>query len=168
VRAALARAHSSCSGVALTPAGGDTAVIERATLCLINQVRSRYGLAPLRLNRVLARVASNQARGMVRGNYFGDQSVGGRSSRSRILAALAPARAAASLSTAQNVGWGTGHNATAAGMVRAWLRSPPHRRIILTARLREAGVGIAASLPRSLHQGSRGAVYAMEFTSRAR
>ena len=46
-------------------------------------------------------------------------------------------------------------------MVAAWMRSPSHRRNMLSARFRQLGVGIAIGTPA---QGAEaGATYATEF-----
>ena len=51
--------------------------------------------------------------------------------------------------------------------MRAWMESPPHRRIILTGCFREAGVGVAASLPAMLERGADGATYSLDLTALA-
>src|SRR4029077_2888328 len=118
-------------------------------------------------NRALAQVATGQARDMVRGDYFGDQSLSGKSPLARIMASSYPVHAASiRLLTAQNIGWGTGPNATPVGIVRAWMESPPHRRIILTGAYRDAGVGFAPDVPSALGVGWLGGTYAVEFGAR--
>ena len=99
---------------------------------------------------------------MVRGNYFADHSLAGRTPLERIVPALRPAHVA---TTGQNIGWGAGADATPEAIVRAWMNSPPHRRIILTAAFREAGVGVAASLPAMLERGTSGATYTLDLTA---
>jgi uncharacterized protein YkwD len=142
-------------------------MIDRATLCLINHIRRRHGLHRLRFSRALGGVATGQAHDMVRGDYFADDSLLGQTPSARIMVALHAARSASvSMSTAQNIGWGMGSAATPAGIVRAWMHSPPHRRIMLTRAFRKAGVGVAPALPRELGRGSPGATYAMEFAAR--
>jgi uncharacterized protein YkwD len=133
----------------------------------MNQVRLAHGLRPLRHNRTLAEIATGQARDMVRGDYFGDQSISGKSPLARIMASGYPIHASSiRVMTAQNIGWGTGPNATPAGIVRAWMASPPHRQIILTAVYHDTGVGVAPSVPSGLGAGWPGATYAVEFGAR--
>jgi uncharacterized protein YkwD len=67
---------------------------------------------------------------------------------------------------AQNIGWGTAGLATPAAMVRGWMLSPPHRRIMLTGAYRDIGVGVAPAAPASLTQGAPGATYTVEFATR--
>jgi uncharacterized protein YkwD len=165
-----ARAHRvtlACNGANAAPNAGDTALIDAATLCLMNDVRAAYGLHALRANRVLATIATGQASDMVRGDYFSDQSLSGQTPLARIMASsYSVPRAHARLLTAQNIGWGTGPNATPAGMVKAWMQSPPHRLIILTAAYRDAGVGVSPSVPSALGSGWLAGTYAVEFGAR--
>jgi uncharacterized protein YkwD len=159
-------AAAGCAGENLTPDAGDSAAVDAATLCLTNEQRVARGLHPLRLNRSLAAVAAGQASDMVRGDYFGDQSLSGQTPLTRIMATSYPLRATAPLMTAQNIGWGTGPNATPAGIVRAWMLSPPHRAIMLTRGYRDVGVGVAPSVPSALGAGWLGGTYAVEFACR--
>jgi hypothetical protein len=155
-------AHTRCRDSTLSPTASDGPAIARATLCLINIDRSRHHLAALRSNRALARIAAGQSWDMVRGNYFADHSLEGRTPLERIVPALLPERVA---TTAQNIGWGTGADATPEGIVRAWMESAPHRRILLTASYREAGVGVTPALPAMLERGTSGATYALDLTA---
>ena len=141
-------------------------MIDRATLCLMNHIRRRHGLRRLHFSRALGGVATGQAHDMVRGNYFADHSLLGQPPSARIMVALHARAAGFSVSTAQNIGWGVGSAATPAGIVRAWMHSPPHRRIMLTRAFHKAGVGVAPALPRELGRGSPGATYAVEFAAR--
>ena len=72
------------------------------------------------------------------------------------------------LLTAQNIGFGTGPHATPAGIVNAWMHSPPHRRIMLTGAYRDAGVGSMASVPSGISSSWLGGTYAVEFGMRGR
>jgi uncharacterized protein YkwD len=165
-----ARASSSalaCTGEDSSPNGRNAALIDAATLCLMNEIRVAHHLVPLRFNASLGRIASGQAGDMVRGHYFGDQSISGQSPFARILASrYAAHQAGLHLHAAQNIGWGTGHTATPAGIVQAWMESPPHRAIILTASYRDAGVGVAPTVPSGFSGQWHGGTYAAEFGTR--
>jgi uncharacterized protein YkwD len=165
--ATAASSSRACRSVRAAPSGGNAAIVDAATVCLMNQLRSAHGLRPLRLNRALTRVATGQASDMVRGDYFSDQSLSGQSPLTRIMATqYMPHAHTARLLTAQNIAWGTGPNATPAGIVQAWMKSPPHREIILTAAYRDVGVGVAPAVPPILGRGWLGATYAVEFGAR--
>jgi uncharacterized protein YkwD len=154
-----------CANASLRPAPTNLAAVDTATLCLLNRVRAASHLRPLRFNAPLQSVAASQARDMVRGDYFGDNSLQGLTPMQRILTSGYSTHAR-SVQAAQNIGWATGPLATPAGMVRAWMQSPPHRAIILTAAFRDIGVGVTAAAPRSLARGLRGATYTLELGER--
>jgi len=159
------RKSRSCAYANLRPTFADTAIVDRATLCLIEQVRATYHLRPLRSNHELRAVAGKQATNMVSHDYFSDDSPSGQTPGT-LIAALPYGAHAASLSTAQNLGWGTLSAATPAGIVAAWMHSPAHRKVILTGEFREIGVGVSPAVPSILGHGASGATYAVEFAVR--
>jgi uncharacterized protein YkwD len=168
-RTAPAVALAPCSGASIAPDGRNAALIDAATLCLMNRVRAEYGLRALRRNGPLAAIAAGQADDMVRGDYFADDSLSGQTPLARIIASpYRPTRTHVRLQTAQNIGWGTGPNATPTGIFAAWMASPPHRAIILTAAYRDVGVGVAPSVPAEFVNGYVGGTYAVEFGARER
>jgi uncharacterized protein YkwD len=155
----------SCAYANLQPTSADTAIVDAATLCLIDRLRSAYHLRPLRSNHELQAVAGSQVSCMVSHDYFGDNSPSGQTPGT-LIAAIPYGAHAASLSTAQNLGWGTLSAATPAGIVAAWMHSPPHREVILTGEFREVGVGVSPAVPSILGHGARGGTYAVEFAVR--
>jgi uncharacterized protein YkwD len=164
-RASLA--PTPCAGEHAMPNGRNAVQLDNAALCLMNEIRIAHGLPELHFNAKLARIASGQANDMVRGHYFSDQSLSGQSPLSRVLASgYAVNPSAIHLLTAQNIGYGTGPNATPAGIVKAWMLSPPHRKIILTAAYHDVGVGVARSVPSGLSSRWLGGTYAVEFGTR--
>ena len=58
-------------------------------------------------------------------------------------AAISPA----ALGARDTLAWGVGSRSTAAGTVRAWLDSPSHRRILISRRYRDVGLGLQAGTP---------------------
>jgi uncharacterized protein YkwD len=159
---------AACAGENSSPNGRNSALIDAATLCLMNKVRSAHRLPALRFNASLARIASGQTSDMIRGHYFGDQSISGKSAFARIMASGYVAHPASMrVQAAQNIGWGMGHGATPAGIVQAWMASPPHRAIILTASYRDTGVGVSPSIPSGFSGRWHGGTYAAEFGTRS-
>jgi uncharacterized protein YkwD len=154
-----------CRDTSLRPAPGNTARVASATLCLIERERTAYHLSALRSNDSLKRIASTQAKDMVVGDYFGDDTLGGSTPWQRITSSHY-ATDARSVSVAQNIGWGTGSLATPAAIVNAWMLSPPHREIMLAGGYRDVGVGVAPAAPSSLNEGKQGATYTVEFAAR--
>jgi uncharacterized protein YkwD len=157
--------HGLCSGASLQPTSANLVRVARATLCLIEREREAYHLGLLRANSSLQRIAASQAKDMVVGDYFGDNTPAGGTPWQRITAS-AYAAGAHSLLAAQNIGWGTEQMATPEGMVAIWMLSPPHREIMLTSGYRDIGVGVAPAAPSSLTEGLPGATYTVEFATR--
>jgi uncharacterized protein YkwD len=144
------------------------AVIRRsrdATLCLLNRVRARHGLPPLRLNAKLSRAARRHSHDMVRHRYFAHNSRNGRSPFDRMRATHYVPRSA-SWWLGENIAWGSGPLGEPAAIVRAWMHSPPHRANILSRRFRDIGVGIAVGAPTTGSAGGArgaGATYTTDF-----
>ena len=164
--APAARAQAAgCPGAGLSPTAADGAAVAAATLCLIDEERASYRLRALRSNRELRKLAASQVDDMVSWDYFADDRPPGLTPMTLVSATRYPAHAAR-LSIGQNIGWGTGEDATPASMVAAWMASPGHREIILTGEYREAGVGVAPAVPAQFEPQLPGATYAIEFAAR--
>jgi uncharacterized protein YkwD len=157
--------HGLCSGASLRPTPANIARVATATLCLIEREREAHHLGLLRSNASLRRIAASQAKEMVVGDYFGDNSLAGGTPWQRITASHY-ASGAHGLAAAQNIGWGTEQMATPSGMVNIWMLSPPHREIMLKSGYRDIGVGVAPAAPSSLTGGEPGATYTVEFAVR--
>jgi uncharacterized protein YkwD len=106
---------------------------------IVNEYRIRIGVRPLRLAPSLTRSATWKARHMAHFHYFGHSDPAPPVTRS------VPQRLAAcgfDSSGSENIAYGYD---TAVSVVRAWLRSPGHRRNIEAAAWRYMGVGAAKS-----------------------
>lgn len=150
-----------CHNSNVRPTRANLANVTAATLCLIDWERAAHGLGGLRPNGALGQIASEQSADMVIGHYFGDNSLAGRTPWQRVLASPY-GRRRKRLALGQNIGWGTGALATPAAIVAEWMRSIPHRRIMLTAAYHDIGVGVAPSAPHS----ANGATYTVDFATR--
>lgn len=157
--------HTSCKDTGLRPTAKNIGRVTAATLCLIDRERAIYSLGALRSNSTLQQIAVGQAKAMVVGDYFGDDTPSGTTPWQRITAS-AYGFGAHSVAAAQNIGWGTQQMATPAGMVRIWMHSAPHRQIVLTGGYRDIGIGVAPAAPTSLTNGAPGATYTVEFAVR--
>jgi uncharacterized protein YkwD len=129
--------------------------IEARVLVLFNERRAARGLRPLRLDAKLRRAADSHSTDMLRLGYFAHNGPQGawdvrirRFVQRRVIAEI--------------LSYGTGPDATPSGMVKAWMRSPEHRRIILTPDLRLVGLGIATGTYR--HQ-ARTSMATADFSS---
>jgi len=122
-----------------------------ATQCLINRARAAHALRRLSGDAALTLAAGRHARDMVRRTYFEHTSPGGSTPAGRMWrAGYRGAR------FGEVIHFAVGRDATPAGAVRAWLGSPPHRRVLLDGAMRDVGVGIANGSPLDL-RGSAGA-----------
>jgi uncharacterized protein YkwD len=115
------------------------ASLEHDLLGAINDVRTRRGLTPLRLNRTLTAVAREHSRSMAEHGFFRHASLDGAPFWRRIKPVFRPVPGRT---------WGAGENIvwqspdlTAADAIQRWLNSPPHRKNLLTPSWREIGIG---------------------------
>lgn len=156
IGAADAASAEACAN-ARAAATAYSAPARSAVRCLINAERSARGLAPLRASGDLRRAARLHAVDMVRRGYFAHVSPEGRTMAQRVKRTgyLSGARRWA---LGEDIGWGTGSAASAAGIVQAWMASPAHRAVILDGRFRELGLGVAGGLP----QGGSGATFVLD------
>jgi uncharacterized protein YkwD len=111
------------------PAAGATP-LERDLVREMNRVRSVHGRAPLRVDAVLTRAASAHSEDMLARSRF---SHGKFAERMRRFGARSPL-------LGENLAWASGANATAAAIVRMWMRSPGHRANLLRRSFRRIGV----------------------------
>lgn len=100
----------------------------------VNQVRQSAGLHPLARNRALDLAAQVHAEDMARNNFMSHRGSNGSSPAARIRAAGYPW-----ITWAENVAVGY---ATPAAVMNAWMNSPGHRRNLLSASVREIGIGV--------------------------
>lgn len=155
-----AGASASCEGVNATPAVASEGQLAESSVCLLNEARSNRGLRKLRVNGRLSQAARSHTSDMVRRHYFAHVSRSGHDVVDR-LRATGYIRPSTSWIVGENLAWGTGRLSTPLNIFRAWMRSPGHRRNILTARFREIGIGVALQAPA---RGNRlGATYTTTF-----
>ena len=153
-----AQAAGECPGAERVPSPAVSAADLRSLACAVDHERRRRGRPALRRVRTLDRAAARHSADMGARGYFDHRSPGGSmpADRARDTGYLHGAR---SWRVAENIAWGAGPAATPASIVQTWLRSPPHRAILLAGDVPDAGVGIASGAP----QGgmSRGATYTL-------
>jgi uncharacterized protein YkwD len=155
-----ASASSVCGATTSNPAVASIASANQATLCLINQVRRKHHLRPLKLSKKLSKAARRHSRSMVKHRFF---QHGNYMHRIRKSGYLSHAR---SWSTGENIAWGSGFYATPRAIFTLWMHSPGHRANILRRGFREIGIGIHRGAPvRGQHVA---ATYTTDFGSRRR
>jgi uncharacterized protein YkwD len=156
----------TCRAAGVRPNPTNAAVVDAATLCLIDQIRAAHGLRPLHANAELGAVAASQVTSMVRSNYFADVRPTGQTPMALVGSTRYRAHAAR-IAVGQNIAWGTGRYATPAHIVAEWMASPAHREIILDGEFHDAGTGVTPALPSVLGAGHNGALYAIELGVRS-
>jgi uncharacterized protein YkwD len=107
----------------------------------INEARATYGRAPLRRSAVLTRPARQQSAFVARTGEMAHEGPDGNPFYVRLYRAGFPRSKAVGETLGIVDGCSTGASAQ---IVRMWLDSPPHRRILLSPRYRVVGVGVAA------------------------
>jgi uncharacterized protein YkwD len=166
---ALAAAPSAfavraCESASTTPAKAAKRTIVRATLCVLNAERERYGVRPLRLNKRLSRAARRHAGDMARRNYFAHDSLGGGTFVDRIRR-TGYLRGAQRWWVGENLAWGSHDRSAPRAIARMWMNSPGHRANVLSASFSEVGIGVAYGAPVT-GPGRPAATYAADFGAR--
>jgi uncharacterized protein YkwD len=135
-------------GFACGPALASTVTLttlEARVLQLVNCERTKRGLVPLHAQYNLMLAARAHTRNMATAPFFSHISPSGLTPAARAIAFGYTISGFRSWRLAENIAWGTGTYATPEQIVRGWMNSPTHRAIILTASLRDIGVGVVSS-----------------------
>jgi uncharacterized protein YkwD len=150
-----APAYAGCGDAAdRAPTAKTLAAAGRATLCLVNAQRTSRGLPALASNGPLRRAAEKHSADMVARRFFDHVNPEGADQADR--AAAEGYRG----SVGENLYTGTGSGVTPRQAVRWWMKSPGHRKNILTKGYRDGGLGVAIGSP--LGKGA-GATYTNTF-----
>lgn len=124
---------------------------ERAVIDRVNAIRADHGLPALALDERLARAADRHSRRMARAHTLTHRVGGEGRLRSRLRWAVGDAK------VGEVILWGKGA-VRSAEIVRAWMRSPGHRDLLLSSQFAVAGIGIRS--------GSGGAYATVDLASR--
>ena len=132
--AALCGAGAAAAATSAERAGQDELLTE------INAARATHRRLPLRRSAVLTRPAHQQSAFVARTGEMAHEGPDGSRSRPAV-----PGRLPRSKAVGETIGMVSGCSTSAsAQIVKMWLDSPPHRRILLSPRYRVVGVGVAA------------------------
>jgi uncharacterized protein YkwD len=118
-----------CCALAVPVTSAASSAPERSLVHVVNQVRQAHHLGALRGSPALRRSAGGYARWMLRADFFGHQ---GR------IPTNAPFRR-----LGENLALESGRRPHARAIVRAWMRSPMHRSLMLSPSYGWAGAGMA-------------------------
>lgn len=160
-----ASAAGSCAHADAEPGQASRADFARASVCLVNAKRQRYGLRRLGGDGRLTRAARSHTLDMVRSRYFAHVSRRGRDIGDR-LAHTGYTRGADWWLVGENLAWGASSRGTPRQIMSAWMDSPGHRANILNRQFREIGAAVAFAAPVAL--GQPAATYTTTFGMRRR
>jgi uncharacterized protein YkwD len=144
--AAKPSARPSCAHASASPAQLSTPAATHALQCLINGVRRRHGLRPVRADRRLERAALRHARDMTRRHFFAHASPGGATLQRRV-ARAGYLRRGLEWWLGEALAWGVARSGAPSAILRGLLASPPHRAILLDRGFRDVGIGVARGAP---------------------
>jgi Cysteine-rich secretory protein family len=117
-----------------------------ALICEIDRLRARRGLRKLDVDGRLAKAARRHANDMVDRHYFSHYSPAGSDVADRARR-TGYAKRTCAWRLGEVLAWGVEGRSTAAATVDAWLDSPDHRRILVSNRYSDLGVGTVAGTP---------------------
>jgi len=102
----------------------------------INRIRRAHRLPTVKLTAPLARVARRHSSLMLKHNALSHSSFDGSSFSTRLQ------RAGKRRTYGETLAWAPdGADVNARSLLRLWLRSAPHRHVLMNGRLRRVGVG---------------------------
>lgn len=159
-----APAAASAAGTEVTA----RAKLERAVIARMNEVRKARGLRPLKPAARLNRAGRKHVVNMANHGYFAHEWSNG-ASFSRWIRRFWPGTDFRRWSAGENLYW-EGPSTTARRVVRAWMKSPGHRRNLLNASWTRVGAGaVRIANPKGAYSGVPTAfVVAAEYGSRSR
>jgi uncharacterized protein YkwD len=138
-------ARGACAGAATVPVDDATRrQATRAVVCLVNQVRGRYGMRAVRLSPALRRAALRHSVEMVSAKSFSHVGPAGDTFGARV-AHTGYLRAHPNRLLTEALAWGS--RASAATLVQQLLHSAPHRQIVLDPGARNVGIGLTLGAP---------------------
>ncbi len=116
---------------------------EKKLMTLVNHVRVKHHLHKLTMTPSLERAARAHSRQMVRLGYFSHSSASGESLGARLIRFGYTSTGCTRWTVGENIAYGYQASATPHAIFMAWWHSPAHRRVLLTKRFRNLGIGRA-------------------------
>jgi uncharacterized protein YkwD len=151
---------TGCSFTRLAASAAPEPNMRTALRCLVNATRAQHGLRSLRSDARLNAAADRHSADMVARGFFAHVNPDGRSVAERIRQ-TGYLGGSGDWALGEDIGWGTGSASTPDAIFRAFMNSPPHRRVILDGEYREIGIGVARGVPVA-GEGS-GATFTLDF-----
>jgi uncharacterized protein YkwD len=135
-------ATAACTGADRVATDATVAQTRAALTCLINAARAERQIAPLRVETHLQTAAQRYARALDPAKPLTHSGRGGSSPLDRI-ADAGYGRGASGFSAAETLGRSQGALSAPAIRVTAWLASASTRKLLLSAKYRDVGIGVA-------------------------
>lgn len=135
---AAAPAAYTCRGADDAPALVGLHRARSATFCLINLARVHRGLPILLRQRRLMDSSGRFSRQMVRRRFFSHAAPDGMTLAQRV---------GRGGRLGEMLAWGPTEVSSPSRVMRDWMASPPHRRLILNTGFTQMGMGIALGSP---------------------
>lgn len=132
--------------------------LERHMIKHVNAQRARHGLKPVRVSRGLAKSADLHSWDMLRRDFFSHVSPSGGTMKARVSRYTRPRKMGETLGFER----GTRRRGIAGRIVRAWMRSPGHRAVLLDPGYQRIGLSMRSGSFRS----TRATVVTANFSSR--
>jgi uncharacterized protein YkwD len=131
---ALGCALTPTTPAAAAPAATAEDRVERAIVQEVNDLRARHGVRRLQRSVALKRAADVKVREVLLTNVLTHASPDGTSMRARVR------RFVSARAVAETLGYVPVRSRQASRIVRVWMRSPAHRRTLLSRSYRRVGV----------------------------
>ena len=122
----------------LASASATLSQFEAGVVAGINEFRAKHGLAALRVSRPLSAAADGHSRAMASRGFFEHESADGTAFWKRIQRHYG-SRGYRYWAVGENLAWQS-PTMDPEDAVKMWINSPPHRRVMLTAKWREIGM----------------------------
>lgn len=133
------------TGYLATPTVSPLTSDEQMLLDLINKERTKRGLVKLRYSAKLTDAARAHSAEMATEAYFAHDSLSGEGFSQRLVRFGYAPTGCRYWKVGEDIAYGTGLYSSPVYTVYAWMHSPAHRAVILTACFRDIGVGIAVA-----------------------
>ncbi|HOU28346.1 MAG TPA: CAP domain-containing protein [Thermoleophilia bacterium] len=114
---------------------------EAQLVAQINKVRAKRGLPRLRVNAKLVNAARSHSADMSLHKHFGHDSSNGEPWSARLVRHGYTRKGCRVWKAGENIQYATGLCSSPCLVVKAWMNSKGHRRVILTKAFRDIGVG---------------------------
>jgi uncharacterized protein YkwD len=150
---------------AVPAAAFDRSASEATLLSLVNHARVKRGLSRVKIASTLDRAALSHSRDMLRRGYFSHSSLGGVSVARRTRGAGYSLSGCSYWSVGEVIAWGKSSRGTPQAVFHSWMHSSAHRRVILSKRWRDVGIGCDRGTYRGL---SDVIMYTVDFGRRVR